>query len=188
MKVIVDEIPEEGLSVSADSTSAGWLATIFKNALGDKIGTGDQLTLNLTVSLIGDQVACLGGFYYSIHPTCARCGSIYHFQEQLPIHHHYIAATETNMGRGRKREEEINVAEDEDFSIYEGRSIELDPMLYEQLLLAQPTIYLCDEDCKGLCPRCGINLNEKTCGCKPEVKAHPFDVLKGLKVNPKGSS
>lgn len=183
MKLIVDEIPEEGLSITADSSKDPWLNQIFDHALHDQIEAGDALQMSLTATLIGDQVECIGGFYYTIHPTCARCGSKYDLNEQFPFHHHYIAATEANMSRKKKNhEEEINVAEDEDFSIYEGRAIEVDPMLYEQLILAQPTIYLCDEDCKGLCTVCGGNLNEKDCGCKPIVKAHPFDMLKDVKV------
>lgn len=182
MKLIVDEIPDEGVSITADSAEDGWLRAIFDRALHDQIGDGDTLQLSLTATLIGEQVECMGGFYYTLHPTCARCGCRYELNEQLPLHHHYIAATEQSLGRNAKKEEEMNVAEDEDFSIYEGRVIELDPMLYEQLLLAQPTITLCDEGCKGLCPQCGVNLNQETCGCVPRAPSHPFDALKGLKL------
>lgn len=184
MKINVDEIPDDGVSITADSAKDGWLKQIFDRALGEQIATGDTLQLSLTASLMGgEQVECVGGFYYTIHPKCARCGSDFVWNEQLPLHHHYIAARETDFGRGRNVEEEINIAEDVDFSIYEGRTIDLDPMLYELLLLAQPTTYLCSEDCKGLCPQCGVNLNTGSCACKPVVKAHPFDVLKGVKVS-----
>ncbi len=182
MKLNVDSIPEEGVSVTADTATEGWLRQIFDRALHDYIGAGDSLQLSLTATLIGEQVECMGGFYYTIHPTCARCGARFLFTDQLPLHHHYIAAGEAHMGRPSRREEEIDAAEDEDFSIYEDRSIDIDPMLYEHLLLSQPTTYLCDDDCKGLCPQCGANLNDGACGCKPIVKAHPFDALKGLKV------
>ena len=40
------------------------------------------------------------------------------------------------------------------------------------LLLALPTKHLCREDCRGLCPRCGKNLNEGLCGCR-EDKVDP---------------
>lgn len=182
MKLVVDEIPDEGVSITADSVNDGWVRAIFDRALHDQIEDGDSLQLSLTATLIGEQIECMGGFYYTIHPLCARCGSRYEFNEQLPLHHHYIAATEKALGRNVKKTEEINVAEDEDFSIYEGRSVEIDSMLYEQLLLAQPTIYLCSEDCKGLCPQCATNLNKGACKCAPIVPAHPFDALKGLKI------
>lgn len=184
MKITVDEIPDDGLSITADTAKDSWLKQIFDRALGGQIAKGDTLQLSLTASLMGgEQVECVGGFYYTIHPTCARCGSVFVWNEQIPLHHHYIAASGTDFGRNRNVKEEIIIAEDEDFSIYEGKTIDLDPMLYEQLLLAQPTTYLCSEGCKGLCPRCGANLNTSPCACKPEVKAHPFDVLKGVKVS-----
>lgn len=181
MKLVVDEIPDEGMTITADTANDGWLNRIFDRALHDLIEEGDGLKLSLTATLIGEQVECIGGFYYTIHPLCARCGCRYEFNEQLPLHHHYIAATEKSVGRGAKKVD-IDVAEDEDFSIYEGRVIDLDAMLYEQLLLAQPTIYLCSEDCKGLCPQCATNLNKGTCNCKPIPPAHPFDALKKLKL------
>lgn len=182
MKINVDEIPDEGVTLEAETPKDGWLKQIFDRALHEHLEADDHLKLSLTATLIGQQVECMGGFYYTIHPICARCSMRFLLTEQLPLHHHYIAANEANMGRNARREEEIDVAEDEDFSIYEGRTIELDPMLYEHLILAQPTTYLCQEDCKGLCPQCGVNLNETSCGCKPVEKSRPFDVLKELKL------
>ena len=52
----------------------------------------------------------------------------------------------------------------------------------EALALSVPFRALCREDCKGLCPRCGKNLNEGPCGCKLE----PPNVFASLK-NPKVS-
>lgn len=185
MKLNIDEIPEEGVSIMAESRQDDWLRRVFERALAEQIAAGDTLKLELTASLIGEQVMCVGGFYYSIHPTCARCGTLFEWQEQVPFHHHYIPAGEAHMGRKAHREEEIEVAEDEDFSIYEGRTVDLDPMLYEHLLLAQPTIFVCNEECKGLCPQCGANLNDGPCRCAPMIKAHPFDALKDLKIEKK---
>ncbi len=48
-------------------------------------------------------------------------------------------------------------------------TVDLRPALREQWLLAAPGFSLCREDCKGLCPRCGADLNLGPCGCPPEV-------------------
>lgn len=50
-------------------------------------------------------------------------------------------------------------------SFYRGEEIELAPLIREQALLALPTRPLCDENCRGLCSSCGIDLNEKSCRC-----------------------
>ncbi|MBE2254377.1 MAG: DUF177 domain-containing protein [Myxococcus sp.] len=47
---------------------------------------------------------------------------------------------------------------------FDGKTIDLDPIVREQVLLALPVTVLCREDCKGLCPTCGQDLNENDCG------------------------
>lgn len=57
--------------------------------------------------------------------------------------------------------------DDPDFSVYEGDRIDVDELVREQLLLAQPSRFRCREQCKGLCPDCGADLNRETCACVP---------------------
>jgi uncharacterized protein len=47
---------------------------------------------------------------------------------------------------------------------FDGKTIDLDQIVREQVLLALPVTVLCREDCKGLCTTCGQDLNEKDCG------------------------
>ena len=56
-------------------------------------------------------------------------------------------------------------ADDLALSYYEGDEIDLTPLVHEQTILALPTRPLCRETCRGLCPRCGANLNSGACGC-----------------------
>ena len=45
-----------------------------------------------------------------------------------------------------------------------------EPAVREQIMLAVPEFVICRETCRGLCPRCGTNLNESDCGCsEPQV-------------------
>lgn len=50
-----------------------------------------------------------------------------------------------------------------------ARQLELAEMVREQLILAVPEYVLCREDCRGLCARCGRDLNLEPCDCRPEV-------------------
>jgi uncharacterized protein len=65
--------------------------------------------------------------------------------------------------------------------------VDLGQALSASLVLETPVMPLCQEDCKGLCPVCGHNLNEGDCehvGAEPEDDAfNPFSVLKGLKFD-----
>ena len=71
---------------------------------------------------------------------------------------------------------------DGEYAVYDGDEIDLSPLIREELLLALPTRPLCREDCRGLCPRCGTNLNQGECRC-PEPAGDPrFAVLRSLKI------
>lgn len=58
--------------------------------------------------------------------------------------------------------------------------IELEPLLREYALLEVPISPICKDDCKGLCPECGENLNLVDCGHRPENNDSPFSALKKL--------
>jgi uncharacterized protein len=62
----------------------------------------------------------------------------------------------------------------------EDAHLDLEPLLREYALLEVPIKPICREDCKGLCPVCGENLNERDCGHRPEEDISPFSDLKNL--------
>mgnify|MGYP000337985405 CR=1 FL=1 len=74
--------------------------------------------------------------------------------------------------------------EDEFDVLPADKVIDLEPLITAALLLEFPLIPLCDEECKGLCPQCGANLNEGPCGCEPaaddddDMPPNPFAALK----------
>lgn len=60
-----------------------------------------------------------------------------------------------------------------------AQMLELGPVLREELLLGLPQFVECRPDCRGLCPRCGRNLNEGPCGCPPAADSR-WDALRAL--------
>ncbi len=58
--------------------------------------------------------------------------------------------------------------------------LDLDALVEEDVNLALPTKYLCNDECKGLCPQCGNNLNESQCDCKAPVDPRFEALLKLL--------
>lgn len=62
----------------------------------------------------------------------------------------------------------------------EDAHLDITELLREYALLEIPINPLCKPDCKGLCPECGQNLNEKDCGHRPEQSDSPFAKLKDL--------
>lgn len=64
--------------------------------------------------------------------------------------------------------------------------IDITPEIRDALLLGHPMKFICKENCKGLCPKCGVNLNEKSCGCEFEQKEHGLSKLKEWYTRKKG--
>lgn len=68
----------------------------------------------------------------------------------------------------------------EDFILVEDMLLDLDELVISDVLLSMPSKILCSEDCRGLCPRCGKDLNQGDCGCTEPEGDPRFDVLKQL--------
>ena len=60
-------------------------------------------------------------------------------------------------------------SEDSDIVLLDGHEIDLGELVREAVVLDMDTKHLCSENCEGLCPGCGVNLNHEDCRCKPEV-------------------
>lgn len=109
------------------------------------------------VRVQGSLVDKSGVFYLTAHVQapvdthCARCGA--------PVS--YVKELELSLAVVRSAGEEAA----EDVYEVEGDSFELDEIIREQLILNLEMTVLCREDCKGLCPKCGHNLNQGDCGC-----------------------
>jgi len=81
-----------------------------------------------------------------------------------------------------RRAEEVAISEAEtEIGYYQGEGLLLEDALREQVLLATPVRALCREDCKGLCPHCGQNLNVEQCHCEPHLSDPRWEALNEIK-------
>ncbi|MBQ1741932.1 MAG: DUF177 domain-containing protein [Oscillospiraceae bacterium] len=87
--------------------------------------------------------------------VCDRCGTT--FDKPFHLSLEYLLA------------EELEDEENDDILLLEGGTIDLSELVREAFILNMDTKTLCREDCKGLCPGCGANLNYETCRCKKEI-------------------
>ncbi len=75
-------------------------------------------------------------------------------EKEIPLH-----------GEGDSSEEN-----EEDEQPLAGTQLDVDQLIFDEVLMNRPEKVLCREDCKGICPSCGCNLNEKECGCDRTVR------------------
>jgi uncharacterized protein len=78
--------------------------------------------------------------------------------------------------------DELSVTDAEaEIGYYQGEGILLEDVLREQVLLALPLKITCREDCKGLCPHCGKNLNQEQCSCAAPLEDPRWAALKDIR-------
>ena len=186
MEILIDDIPESGLTIKADPTKDVWFKRVIQDALGDSFAEGDNAALELTLIRTDEEVGITGELILATHPTCDRCLKAYNYERAIPLQSHMTPLYENKRQRQREHDEGMEnevVKEDLGFSYYEGDRIYLDEIIAEQLLLAEPMKHLCSEDCKGLCQRCGKNLNEGSCDCAEKHEDPRWDALKNMKFN-----
>lgn len=181
---IVDIAPE-GLSLSC-------------TASGPQLGLNEPeekfegpLTINLELVQQDGPIAVTGTLEGTAIRQCVRCLTDFSDPLVVSLYAEFlrqpdeIAKPSVDQGRRSPRRaaqpvEPVEEAEEEDeVYLYQGDHLDLAPMVREQVILAAPMQPLCREDCLGLCPQCGQNLNDRRCACPPAPGPSPFRVLRG---------
>jgi uncharacterized protein len=111
---------------------------------------------------------------------CGRCLAAIAFSTEAAFNVAYITAADYAASETAELQ-----ADDLDFSVFDGESIDIDELVREQILLALPSHAICRDDCKGLCPTCGADLNAGACPCAPETMDPRWAALESLKLNAK---
>ncbi len=110
---------------------------------------------------------------------CARCAS--EFRQEVAAR---FALSYLPQPVGIRENEEIELRyEDMDIGFYDGVRLDVDLMVAEQIELSLPMKFVCREECRGLCYRCGRDLNEGPCGCALEEKDPRLSVLLEFRKN-----
>jgi uncharacterized protein len=112
-----------------------------------------------------------------IQADCDRCLEACRFPLDLEFRLSYLPA-ESNVGP-----EEAGLKDDEAMvAFYEGEGLELNEVFREQVLLGMPMQKLCRPECKGLCPTCGENWNQRECRCQPVAADDRWAALQSWKT------
>jgi uncharacterized protein len=107
--------------------------------------------------------------------TCGRCLEPFRLPLDAAFDLRYVPHAQ-NVGDGERSVEEDDLGT----AYYRDDVIDLGELLREQFYLALPMKPLCNEECRGLCPQCGTNLNRATCDCTREWQDPRLAVLKAF--------
>ena len=116
----------------------------------------------LDVQRTGEAISVRGALTASARLECVRCLATFDWPVQAPLE-----VFAERAGSGGAREEEA-LERDDYMKFHDGRQLDLREEARETLLLELPMSPHCREDCRGLCPKCGADLNEGPCGCSRE--------------------
>ncbi len=108
--------------------------------------------------------------------TCDRCLEPALFPVEDTFDLVYMPAEESTGGEREVDEAAIEVG------FYEGGGVAINDVFREVVLLALPMQLVCEEDCKGICPNCGENRNQRACGCQPRLSDDRWSQLKKLRA------
>jgi uncharacterized protein len=189
MVVTVDQIREGGLSLDEPLSEA-----FLTHTLADVKDTGfrpqSAATLHVKFRKTASGVVVQGSTEVAVHTACRRCLADVPLQIPLSFTLNLVSARSLAAGEAGEGDDEhseragsfeLTTGADED--VFDGRTIDLDPLVREQVLLALPMHAQCSEDCKGLCGSCGQNLNEGRCACRTDPVDARLAGLKNIKLN-----
>lgn len=125
----------------------------------------------------GKEVELRGKLDTKLEVMCGRCLQ----PVQLPIATEFKERFVRAVSWAAEEQHELQ-AEDLNVAVFDGEGIELDDLVREELLLALPANVLCREDCRGLCPTCGIDRNLSDCQCESEEGDSRWQALKELQM------
>ena len=174
----LDEIPEEGLHMKWKEDRASLLAYL-ENLSKVDFDFETPLQSEVDIHKVGRSVLIKGSVQTHLRLQCVRClkefsyplSSIY----QLTLH----PLKETSLT------EETELGEKEmESSFFEEGDLHLSEIACEQIFLEIPYQPLCEKDCKGLCPRCGRDLNFSACNCPREELGEGLSALRKIKLDP----
>ncbi|MEE1002299.1 MAG: DUF177 domain-containing protein [Acutalibacteraceae bacterium] len=113
------------------------------------------VSVDCNIAKKADIVKIEGKVDFLYKAPCDRCAAVTEREFEIPIEHIIVNSVENE--------------DEEDFIVSENMELDLNELIRTDIALSVPYLFLCKEDCKGICPQCGKNLNKEECTCEKQV-------------------
>lgn len=163
LRISLTDIPDDGLDLEVQ------VAVNELSPPGAEAVPMETVDVQGTLTPVSDDFLFQGRLQGTFIQPCDRCLQPAHHRVVLDVLWSFteggvpLTAPEFPDEDTEFGSEDSDVVEQE--HAYQGEVIDLAPLVWEELVLAAPTKYVCHADCQGLCPQCGANLNETNCTC-----------------------
>ena len=142
----------------------------------ERIRLTEPATVKGKVRLSGNEVFVNGHIDTRAQVECDRCLQPIELNVSADFALEYITGSDYESSNLAELTEDAMAV-----SVFDGEAIDVDEIVKEQIVLAVPTRVLCREDCKGICPECGIDKNTGECQCVTDDIDPRWAALKNLK-------
>jgi uncharacterized protein len=177
LKIRIDDLKNKTVELSDEEPVEGYPTLLALQEAGECLFLA-PLRIHLTIAREFDHIRVNGRVETSLRLDCARCLVEFRLNINSPYTIFYMRAA------GLPQDEDVELAENDLISsTYEGDEIDFTSEIAEQIILEIPFKPLCREDCRGLCPNCGAELNVVECSCGRNDSNFTFSALKDLKIN-----
>lgn len=174
LQIAIKAIPETGLTVAID-LGPEWFGRWREEDPGLEFADA-RINGQVSLSKHGPDILVRGSLSGQMELACSRCLESFPAPAAIEFDLLLVPGPPTAAA-----DEELSLT-DLDLDYYTGETVDLESLLREQIILMMPLKPLCDETCKGLCPRCGANLKRETCTCHTDAVNSPFARLAKLKI------
>ena len=168
MEIPLKDIPDQGLDIAYEEDPR-LLDLVDKN-----VGFEEKIAIHGRLSKAGETVSLSGWLTTRLILPCSRCAKDFTFPLYQELATQFLPFAEASTEKPSEGLQDGDIEED-DLHFYRGQSVVLDDFIREEVILAIPMRPLCDPNCKGLCLRCGQDLNVTACGCPQEESASSMD-------------
>ena len=178
MRIRIDEIKDKPRILSGVEDVAGYPALAAIQESGECLFL-EPLQISLRVAREFDHIRVEGAVETRIRLACSRCLTEFESRLASTFTIFYIRSSGASQP-----EEDVELSEQDLVSVsFEGDEIDFGDEIANQVFMEIPFKPLCKEECKGLCPQCGIDLNTSDCGCGGSGQNLKFNALKNLKIH-----
>jgi len=169
----VDDIPEEHpLELDLVESSDHFTMDASEGSLDRDV------VLKGTLIRVGQEIYLTGDLRTGMNLSCSRCLESFHRDLNTRVSACFVS----DAGQEEPGPDVELSVNDIEIEYYHDHKIDLTQPVYDQIMLSLPMVRLCREDCKGLCPQCGVSLNRESCQCKRDEDIDPrLAVLKEWK-------
>ncbi len=166
MKILIDDLTSEPLRIRKD---------ISPGSYGGELVLIEPVGIDIKIMKSGERVKTGGRVKTAAELVCSRCLKKFPFSVETEY------ALEYHPARECAEEVNIRLKKDELSAVYYTEPvINLDEDVRQTIHLAIPLKPVCGENCPGLCPSCGADINMEDCGCTDSVEDPRFEKLKLL--------